>query len=88
MTKKQPVDTFPLGNKENLDDLNVILDDLYIQYEQDKKIFKLMFRNLPYSIYLKIDKLRSMSTENKNDKFKEVAIKAKDLSNKFHQQFK
>lgn len=79
---------FSLRDKDNIEELNNILDSLYLDLSQDEKKFKLVFKNLPIKIYLKIDSLRSVSTENKSDKFKEVVEKAKDLSKKFHAKFK
>lgn len=79
---------FSLSNKENLLKLNIILDELILELNEDKKSFVKNFKNLPLNIYLKIDSLRNTMLDKKSESFRNVAIKAKFVSKEFHNQFK
>jgi hypothetical protein len=79
---------FSLRDKENMVELETILDELLAELQNDVKKFKIIFKNLPLKIYIKIDTLRNISTDKKSDKFIEIAKKAKKVSKEFHKQFK
>ena len=79
---------FNLNDEANVIKLHGILISLEDMYLQDIKQFKIMFKNLPLNIYVKIDNLRTTNTDNKSGLFKEIILKSKDISKKFHEQFK
>ena len=90
MQTDEPIeeDSFSLNTSENIQKLELILDDLILQLEVDKKKFTTLFKNLPLNIYLKIDTLRNVTTDKKSAEFKLMAAKAKKVSRAFHNQFK
>ena len=81
-------DEFSLRNKDNLIELEKVLDDLLYDLEKDPKKFKVIYQNLPLKFYNKIDNLRNTSLEKKSEDFKRVAYKAKIVNKEFHTNFK
>lgn len=81
-------DDFTLKNKENLIELEEVLDDLITHLEKNIREFKIIYQNLPIKFYNKIDNLRSTSLERKSEDFKRIAYKAKRVSKEFHNNFK
>jgi len=90
MHTDEPIENeeFSLRNKENLLELEEILDDLIHHLEKDAKEFKIIYQNLPIKYYNKIDNLRNTSLEKKSKDFKRVAKKAKRVNKEFHTNFK
>ena len=88
MQADEPIEEFSLRDKNNLIKLENILDDLIEKLKGDYKVFKIVYQNLPFKIYNKIDNLRNTSLDRKSDDFKRVALKAKEVNKEFHKSFK
>ncbi len=79
---------FSLRDKSNLIELEEILDDLINKLKTDERTFKIIYQNLPFKVYDKIDNLRNTSLDRKSEDFKRVASKSKEVSKAFHKNFK
>jgi hypothetical protein len=90
MQKDEPVKPviYSLKEPENIEEIRYILNDLEQALNENILNFKIMFKNLPLNIYLKIDSLANTFASKNNPEIKELADKAKFLSKEFHKQFK
>lgn len=88
MQEDGTIEEFSLRDKNNLNVLEEILDNLIKVYSVDIKQFRITYQTLPLIIYNKIDALRNVSYERKSDDFIRIAKKAKEVNKKFHNNFK